>query len=108
MNRIIIYCLMTASVQLHAAEINPTSIANIRTYTDNQQTVGARSHTVFTITSPLTAGCTCLYLKPTDKDSLSLLLMAKAQNSKVLVGYEESLRSPFNNTACAAVHIELL
>lgn len=108
MKKIFSVAALAVSCHLDAAEINPTTVAKVRSYSSNQATIAARNYTVFTIEAPLTAGCTCLYLNPVDKEALSLLLMAKAQKSNILVGYEEGVRAPFNNTACAAVHIEIL
>lgn len=107
MKKITIIVVFLLSPQLFAAEISPTTIAKVRTYSSNQATVSARNYTVFTIDAALTGGCTCLFINPLDKETLSLLLMAKAQKSTVLIGFEEGVRASFNNTACAAVHIEI-
>jgi hypothetical protein len=50
-----------------------------------------------------------LFFKPEDQAALSLLLFAKAQSAKILVGLEENINSPWGDQAvCGAMHVEIM
>ena len=90
-----------------AVEVHSVSIETIRAFTSYQQEVRARNFTLFSVNKPLVGGCKSLFISSEDKEALSVLLMAKAQGTPVLVGYEEIIRAPWDGSLCAAVHIEL-
>ncbi|MEY4589098.1 MAG: hypothetical protein RL497_1174 [Pseudomonadota bacterium] len=100
--------LCFCSIQVQAAERSNLLIESIRYYTSDQATVNARKYTIVKVNQTLSGGCSSLYVKLEDNNALSMLLMAKAQKSLVLVGYEELVRGVFDSTSCALVHIEIL
>jgi hypothetical protein len=100
--------LFIGSSNVYAAERSNLLIESVRYYTSEQATVAARKYAIFKVNQTLSGGCNSLYIKIDDSSALSMVLMAKAQKSPVLVGYEEQVRGVFDSTSCSLVHIELL
>jgi len=107
MNKVLALIALLSTGAASADEISSAKIERVRAYTSFQQP-NTRNFTIFTIDKPLLGGCSALYISQVDKEALSILLMAKAQNSKVLVGYQETLKSPWDTTICPALHVEVM
>lgn len=99
--------LLSIAGVVSADEVHTAKIERVRVYT-TFQAAEVRNFTVFTIDKPLLGGCSSLYISPNDKEAMSLLLMSKAQNAKVLIGYQETLKSPWDSATCPTLHIEIM
>lgn len=83
-----------------------STVKELRTFPEKQSVASARNHVVFNLDTPFSGGCDWVYLAPTDKTSISLLLAAKLAKAPVKVTYSNE-PSPWHAPTCTVVEISM-